>query len=213
MSRSGNPGYDRGKSLVFARKIKEAEFEEDPGGLRLWGSNRASSLCAENMLSELYFGENIISGCNIRLQQSQLENCQDLVADITRVQSSLVSSQYAARGGDRNFTGAPASLLSILRENVTGPTGEGEGCAVPAKLRITVMVVRLQPGDREIFRLNGIRVTPIYQRWTWKCRIARRGQRKCSKVQHFPLSTELEFLKIPNIWHHQNTSRFWLKQV
>ena len=201
---------------MFARReIKEAEFqfEEDPGGLRVWGSNRASSLCADTELSELYFGENIISGCHIRLQESQLENCQDLVADIRKIQNSLVRAQYVARGGNLNFTGALANFVSVLRENVTEPPGEGEGCAVPAKLRLTVLVVRLEAGGREILRLNGVRVTPIYQRWTWRCRIARRGPRECSKVQHFQLSTELEFLEIPNIWHQQNTTRFWLKQV
>ena len=217
--RSGNPGYDWGKPLVFARpNIKEAEFqlEEDSGGLRVWGSNRASSLCVENELSELHFGENIRSGCHIRLQQSQLENCQDLQADIARVQSSLVRSQFAARGGDRNFTGATAdNFVSIIRQNVTGPgrEREGEGCAVPAKLRLTVLMVRLEVAGRQIWRLNGVRVTPVYQHWTWRCRISRRGPRKCSKVQHFSLSTEVEFLEIPNIWHQQNTTRFWLQQV
>ena len=180
----------------------------------MWGSNRASSLCAENRLSDLHFGENIRSGCNIRLQQRQLENCPALVADITRVQGSLVRSQFVARGGDHNFTGAPAdNFVSIIRQNVTGPGGEGEGCAVPAKLRLTVLVVRLEVGGRQVLRLNGLRVTPIYQRWIWRCRISRRGPRKCSKVQHFPLSTEVEFLEIPNIWHQQNTTRFWLQQV
>ena len=180
----------------------------------MWGSNRASSLCAENRLSDLHFGEKIRSGCNIRLQQRQLENCQALVADITRVQSSLMRSQFVARGGDHNFTGAPAdNFVSIIRQNVTGPGGEGEGCAVPAKVRLTVLVVRLEVGGREVLRLNGLRVTPIYQRWIWRCRISRRGPRKCSKVQHFPLSTEVEFLEIPNIWHQQNTTRFWLQQV
>ena len=206
--------------MVFARRrnIKEAEIqlEEDPGGLRVWGSNMASSLCADNRLSELHFGENIRSGCHIRLEERQLENCEDLVADIARVQSSLVRSQFAARGGDHNFTsGAPAdNFVSIIRQNVTGPPpGEGEGCAVPARLRLTVLVVRLEVGGRQVLKLNGLRVTPIYQRWIWRCRISRRGPRKCSKVQHFPLSTEVEFLEIPNIWHQQNTTRFWLQQV
>ena len=206
--------------MVFARRrnIKEAEIqlEEDPGGLRVWGSNRASSLCADNRLSDLHFGENIRSGCHIRLEERQLENCEDLVADIARVQSSLVRSQFAARGGDHNFTSGTLAdnFVSIIRQNVTAPpSGKGEGCAVPAKLRLTVLVVRLEAGGREILRLNGVRVTPIYQRWTWRCRIARRGPRECSKVQHFQLSTELEFLEIPNIWHQQNTTRFWLKQV
>ena len=143
LRRSGNPGYQIGSPLVFARPAEgESLFEHDPSGLRVWGSNRASSLCAENELSELHFGENIRSGCHIRLQQSQLENCQDLQADIARLQTSLVRSQFAARGGDRNFTGATAdNFVSIIRQNVTGPGREkvGEGCAVPAKLRLTVL--------------------------------------------------------------------------
>ena len=201
--------------MLARRKIKgaESQFEEDPGGLRVWGANQASSLCADNRLSEIYFGENLRSGCYIRLEERQLENCQELLADITKVQSSLVRSQYVARGGDLNFTGPPESFLSVLRENVTGPGGDGEGCAVPARLRLTMLVVRLEVGGRQILRLNGVRVTPIYHRWTWRCRVARRGPGKCSGVQHFPLSSEVEFLEIPNIWHQQNTTRFWLKQV
>ena len=93
--------------MVFARKVvkqTKSQFMEDPGGLRVWGPNTGDSLCANNRLSELYFGENLISGCFIRLEESQLQRCQDLVASIWNVQKMLVRSLYVARGGDYNLT-------------------------------------------------------------------------------------------------------------
>ena len=215
LRRSGNPGYQIGSPLVFARPAeRESLFEHDPSGLRVWGSNSASSLCEENNLSEVKFGENLLSSCYIRLQQRQLDNCQDLKETISELQDSLLGSRYVARGGDHNFTGDSDQVLSIIFENVTEPVlEEVEGCLVPAKVRLTVLVVRVEYEGRVIQRINGLRVSPVFQHWRWRCKINSSGPRECRTVQNFLLSTEVEFLEIPNIWHHENTTRFWLQQA
>ena len=215
VKRSGNPGYQTGKPLVFARRLEKVDkFEQDPRGFRVWGSNSPSSLCLENDLSEVYFGENLISSCYIRLKESHLRNCQHLMEDITELQKTLMRSRYVVRGGDYNFTEPPDNFVSIIYENVTVPElreDELTGCLVPATLRVTVLVVRVEYKGHLTDRINGVRVSPVYKHWTWKCQIDKLGS--CREVQKFMLSTEVEFLEIPNIWHHENTTRFWLQQV
>ena len=39
------------------------------------------------------------------------------------------------------------------------------------------------------------------------------GSEGCREPQGFLLTSDVEFLEIPNVWHHQNTTQFWLKQV
>ena len=34
----------------------------------------------------------------------------------------------------------------------------------------------------------------------------------CSHIQRFQLQTSVQFIEVPIVWHHQNTSRFWVKQ-
>ena len=101
--------------------LDETLFVPDPVGLRVWGSNSPSSLCMENNLSELNFGENVLSSCYIRLQERQLSECQDLVQNITNLQRALLDSSYVARGGEKNFSAPPDSFVKIIYENVTAP--------------------------------------------------------------------------------------------
>ena len=44
----------------------------------------------------------------------------------------------------------------------------------------------------------------------WKLNII--GSSWCSPLQSFQLQTSVQFIEIPIAWHHQNTSRFWVKQ-
>ena len=64
-----------------------------------------------------------------------------------------------------------------------------------------------------IVKINGLKVSTVSEKWYWKCKTKVRGSKNCDEAQKFLLATELEFLEIPNVWHHQNTTRFWLKQV
>ena len=58
----------------------------------------------------------------------------------------------------------------------------------------------------------GARYRLVYSSWTWRCHRPL-AQRHCSPVLLFPLATEVEFITVPAVWHLQNTSRFWVKQV
>ena len=87
---------------------------------------------------------------------------------------------------------------------------------VQAGLRITVLTVAVPAEDgraEPIQKINGLKVVPVYEKWLWRCKSKIKGSRKCDGFRDFMLWTEVEFLEIPNMWHHQNTSRFWLKQV
>ena len=65
-----------------------------------------------------------------------------------------------------------------------------------------------------ISKINGLKVSKVYQEWTWpRCKRKMTGSEGCREPQRFLLTSEVEFLEIPNVWHHQNTTKFWLKQV
>ena len=65
-----------------------------------------------------------------------------------------------------------------------------------------------------ISKINGLKVSKVYQEWTWpKCKWKMSGSEGCREPKSFLLTSEVEFLEIPNVWHHQNTTKFWLKQV
>ena len=222
--RSGNPGYSAAAPLVFASRLEEAEagprFRLEPRGLRVWGDNGPSSLCADNAPAGPRFGLSTVSGCAVRLARPQLQRCAELRASVREIQRGLVRAEYVARVGNLDTTD-PANFVPVLQEEEEEEPGvegdsESDGCVVQAGLRITVLTVAVPAEDARaepIQKINGLKVVPVYEKWLWRCKSKIKGSRKCDGFRDFMLWTEVEFLDIPNMWHHQNTSRFWLKQV
>ena len=227
--RSGNPGYSAAAPLVFASRLGEGDagprFRLEPGGLRVWGDNGPSSLCAENAPAGPRFGLSTVSGCAVRLARPQLQRCAELRASVREIQRGLVRAEYVARLGNLDTTD-PGNFVPVLQEEEeeeeeAGPGQEGDsesgpGCVVQAGLRVTVLTVAVPAEDgraEPIQKINGLKVVPVYEKWLWRCKSKIKGSRKCDGFRDFMLWTEVEFLEIPNMWHHQNTSRFWLKQV
>ena len=221
--RSGNPGYSAAAPLVFASRLAEGEagprFRLEPRGLRVWGDNGPSSLCADNAPAGPRFGLSTVSGCAVRLARPQLQRCAELRASVREIQRGLVRAGYVARLGNLDTTD-PDNFVPVLEEEEEEPGLEGDsesdGCVVQAGLRITVLTVAVPAEDgraEPIQKINGLKVVPVYEKWLWRCKSKIKGSRKCDGFRDFMLWTEVEFLEIPNMWHHQNTSRFWLKQV
>ena len=188
------PGYLPGELLV------------SPGNspVRAWASNAASSLCRDNQPSPVREGLDLSSGCLIAVTRAQLEtDCTELAAGLARLQDRLLGAAATiARAGNIS------RLTPILRENAS--QAAGPACWVPAGARLTLLTTRQSHTGREA--VVGARYRLVYSSWTWRCHRPL-AQRYCSPVLLFPLSTEVEFITVPAVWHLQNTSRFWVKQV
>jgi len=219
--RSGNPGYITGKPLIFANsefhydeneKSVHESVSRDLIGFRVWGRNKHSSLCRENILSDVEFGENSQTGCFLLLGEAELKQCRTLGLELVRLQRKMLNSTLVAKHGSLNFTN-PTSFIPVIYENATldelqRTKSPLTSCQVPSSARITILYT-LSAG---ISTVNGVRVRPQYEEWSWTCKMSIRGKKSCQKIQRFQLRTEVEFVEIPVIWHHQNTTRFWLKQ-
>ena len=220
--RSGNPGYIQGKPLIFAlskfhynedKKSVEETIKRDVSGFKIWGSNKHSSLCQDNALSEVKFGENSQTGCFLRLMEADLKQCEALQISLSKLQRELHNSTFVGKYGNLNFTN-PANFIPIIYENITlknlsKTISPLTTCRVPSSVRVTVLYTQ----SASINTINGIKVSSQLEDWIWKCKMNIRGQKSCKKIQKFQVRTEVEFLEIPVVWHHQNTTRFWLKQV
>ena len=69
--RSGNPGYEVDRPLVFGLVGAGGEMEQTPG-VRVWGANQHSSRCTTNPGAALEFGTDLVSGCLVRLAREQV---------------------------------------------------------------------------------------------------------------------------------------------
>eukprot|EP00090_Calanus_glacialis_P017441 TRINITY_DN27160_c0_g1_i1.p1 TRINITY_DN27160_c0_g1~~TRINITY_DN27160_c0_g1_i1.p1 ORF type:complete len:534 (+),score=142.64 TRINITY_DN27160_c0_g1_i1:3-1604(+) len=218
--RSGNPGYITEKPLIFA--TNEFNYNENEKSVietvkgdtsfKIWGENKHSSLCQENVISDVQFGQNSITGCFIRLTEDDLKQCDNLALDLLNLQRKMLSSSLIAKDGTLNFTN-PSSFIPVIYENEALDQFDRTdspltSCFVPSSSRVTVLFTH----SEGINTLNGIRVSPQYQEWFWTCKMSTRGQKNCQKIQKFQIRTEVEFLEIPVVWHHENTTRFWLTQ-
>ena len=106
---------------------------------------------------------------------------------------------------------------------------------------------------RSVYRINGVKVSYIYDNWIWSCKkgsartaensskilVCHSRQNKyrfiqvpriygnyvqlilhnfisigswCSSAQYFELQSSVQFIEVPLVWHHQNTSHFWASQ-
>ena len=213
-------------------------LERDETSVKVWGDNRPGSLCRDNSVTSVKFGTNLISGCYIKLSASQLHNCSLLLQQIHQIQQSLINSpEFVAKTGDLNFTRAPDDFVPVIFENSTKKSQMAtetpflSACSVPAKIKLTFLTITIDgkyfiacyatkhssfvAEGAAVRKINGLKITPVYQSWVWRCKtnLFNGDCDKSDSLQSFFLSTQVEFLEIPNIWHHQNTSRFWLKQV
>lgn len=206
---SGNPGYEVGAPLTSGT-FDNGTFKPLNRGITVWKTT-ASSLCRDSTLAPIGFGVNVQGGCLLRLSRLDFYDCYSLEDKILALQSALIRSQFVARGGNVNWT-SETDFVPIIYDdderyvtiNSTFPQ-----CWIPSVLSVEILFSNSNPRPlKRIDRINGVRVVPKYETWSWICY----ELDDCSGQQSFELSVSIQFGEIPLEWHLQNTSRFWIRQ-
>ena len=185
--KSGNPGYDIGKPIKG--------LNTDP---KIWGTHQ-SSLCRNTPLKPVSFLQNSISGCFLQLSRENFTKCSDLAEALRDLHFEAISTFNISKGGDEEDY-VPIIFEDLTQYLVHNSTQE---CTVPAELHIEVMYTNSSNG---MYRINGVKVNYLPEKWTWYC-----YTHKCITKQYQVLH-KVQFIEIPLVWHHQNTSKFWILQ-
>ena len=64
----------------------------------------------------------------------------------------------------------------------------------------------------EIAEVVGTRVEYLKQDWTWFCVHRPTNNSRCDPRTRYTLESSVDFVEVPNHWHLQNVSRFWVIQ-
>eukprot|EP00094_Tigriopus_californicus_P001832 TCALIF_01768-PA protein Name:"Similar to Tctn2 Tectonic-2 (Rattus norvegicus)" AED:0.33 eAED:0.33 QI:0/0.66/0/0.75/0.66/0.25/4/0/648 len=206
---SGNPGYEIGAPLISGM-LHNGTFKRLNQGISIWKAT-PSSLCRDSTLVPIGFGTNVQGGCLLQLSRLDFNDCYSLENKILNLQSALIKSQVVARGGNVNGMSESDFVPIIhdddgtyLKSNSTFPI-----CWIPSVLSVEILFSNSNPKPlKRIDRINGVRVVPRYEMWSWVCS----ELDDCNGQKSFELSVGIQFGEIPLEWHLQNTSRFWIRQ-
>lgn len=193
---SGNPGYQIGKPVLGAKNDTEL-VEKSP---KIWSTHR-SSLCMFTPLQSVNFLKDSQSGCLLELSKDNLTNCEQLREDIKTIQYQLMNiDALISKGGSLKNE----SFVSIIFEDFSAnqPTNQSF-CAVPSHVHMEVTF----SNSSSIYRINGVKVNYLAETWSWIC-----PKRPCGSTRKFQLQSSVQFIEVPVVWHHQNTSKFWILQ-
>jgi hypothetical protein len=136
--------------------------------------------------------------------------------DPTEVQHNYnLNSTAHAIANATYFTVVSAANATLPPPGVVNFSLPVDSCLVPSRLSVQITFSRAAPANvsarsnaTPIFRVNGVRVTREYERWTWQCRKnSGTAVAACKDVVNYDLSHTVAFEEIPLVWHHQNTSR------
>ncbi|XP_077996328.1 uncharacterized protein LOC144449628 [Glandiceps talaboti] len=116
--------------------------------LKLWKPG-AGSLCAESDLMDVYFGEDVASGCLIRLGWSQFQNCTELRNLMEEQLIQLFPADKIGKKGNAESTleGDWATIFNPLDHEFGEPTPEPTMTTTSVP---TIVYETLPPGQIEI---------------------------------------------------------------
>ena len=215
---SGNPGYVVGKPLIVGTPdVDSSEIFVESSGFQTWVP-ASSSLCRDSSVTPVNFGQDTRSGCFVQLSRDNFTDCETLAESILLLQDSLLTSSHVARGGFPNLThGGLDDFIEIIYEQDEDASNATldypvKACLIPDQAQVKVLYTRskLENAADSVLRVAGIKVSPINSLWTWTC--VERGPEACVSVQNYEISATVRFEEVPLVWHHENTSRFWVQQ-
>ncbi|XP_006894752.1 PREDICTED: tectonic-2 [Elephantulus edwardii] len=188
---SGNPGYQRGKPV----RALDADQMNAPSTLYLWRS-AGRGLCSAATFTPVLFEENALSGC--LLEVSVNDNCTQLRETALERLGSLIQATHVARRGNSDYGDLSDGWLGVIRVDApdmgTFASSIPGFCAdVPAQLTLRIFVSEAGAVEgipqQEILGMEA-RFSSV--NWHFHC-----GLTCVDKVDLFPLSASVQFIKIP----------------
>jgi len=204
-SKSGNPGYDRGKPIIAS---ESGDFLTDLNqqNLKLW-QPFGIGLCADASTTSVLFGIDQTTSCALRLTLEDFSVCEKLRLSIVQnsQQSLFGSNLFVSRVGNPRSGNQDAlkiilddSLNATLFLNDTASSLTGRCKDIPA----TVLYQFVYTDDNY---LNGFPVSEIlaakisFVRETWNMRCA--SDKTCitssNRSESFIVTSQVSFIKIP----------------
>ncbi|XP_038619608.1 tectonic-2 isoform X1 [Tachyglossus aculeatus] len=188
---SGNPGYQIGKPV----RALNTNGVDNITTLNLWHPD-AGGLCTSATFTPVLFGENTLSGCHLEVGIN--ENCTQFRENVTEILNSLVQATHVAMRGNSKYERLSDGWLEIIHTRFTDAkpnAGNLSGVCpdVPAVLNIRVLFADAGAVEgipqQEIL---GVETRFSTVTWRYHCEITCEDQ-----FQNFPISTSVQFIKIP----------------
>lgn len=210
LKKSGQPGYNPGQPIITGEESsRNNRIQPSDFGLKLWQTvSNSRSLCRQSGLQNVQFLRDFQSGCLLELSRDNFTDCARLQENIVAIQNGLIFAEFVAKGGNLNTTREEFAEIIYRENDDVNPSGQNV-CSVDNHVHIEVLYTKSGPLQEPIYRINGVQVNYFRANWTGECW----DIRKCAgNVQKYQLASSVSFHEIPIVWHHQNTTRFWIIQ-
>ncbi|XP_076816184.1 tectonic-2-like isoform X2 [Clavelina lepadiformis] len=203
---SGNPGYVVGYSVISGVSQDNSTVEESPG-LRVW-QPEPSGLCAENGTRAPPFGEDLLTGCVVRLAFDNFTDCSNLRTVVEDQQRALVgaaSSQtlLVSRFGVpvltdvTDWVAVTRDGLSDVNTSLITSSTPGQCPEIPAHIRIEFVtsLTGLVNGVA-VREIVGSRVSWLRETWQMSCVGSGACSAGSSLVESFSVTSSVTFTPV-----------------
>ncbi|XP_043924481.1 tectonic-2 isoform X2 [Protopterus annectens] len=193
-TRSGNPGYQKNKPVIAINGTTVMRTT-----LNLW-QPVGKALCDSVSTTPVLFGVDATSGCLFKLGAGVL-NCSVLRETISMSFSSLVNVTHVAKRGNSDLTD-PSEWVEVIHNTTqsTSNTTDHSGlCSVPANLNIHIITAVIGAVEGVLQEaILGVKISFSTVTWQLQCGGAAVAEcQNASSVQLFPVSTSVQFTRIP----------------
>lgn len=236
----GEDSFSPASDGMMSWKTSESSLCRDAGAQPIAFATDVDSSCSLQIAADNFTDCESLAG-SIRLMQDSLLSATHvskggnpnatLRSDFVKIvffdpmevqQRDNATADNATSGINRTSTTTtevPPTTAAPLTLPPRQPSLPIASCVVPSRVSVHVMYSKSDTGESKrktdpIYRVNGIRIMLGHERWDWTCRktSGEGGDRSCREIANYDIGLSVKFEEIPLVWHHQNTSRFWVLQ-
>nr|CAB3266876.1 tectonic-2-like [Phallusia mammillata] len=205
VQRSGNPGYDVGLPVISGNQTVPNAIVDTTQEFKIWQPD-SSGLCAQSGTAAPSFGQDMSTGCLLRLSKAEFGDCAALRSLVENNQRVLIPSGalvQVARFGNPNTTSFDSAdwtsnvNITLSQANITNNTIPSQCDNIPSQVHIefvTSLSGRIE--GFPITEIVAVRVSWVRETWKLQCG----GVGACtdgSATENFAVYSIVTFSSVP----------------